>query len=310
MDESSSSSHAALGPLADAVFVGDRGLGVLARPQAPARDARPDPAPNDDENADGDEVETDEITGVETTGHEWDGIRELNNPLPDGGSTRSMHHPVLGGLVGPLPGLAMVNGYTRGPGLGPTGRAREQMAAARLAQAPGPTGSPRRTAGDHGRSRPPAFATAGGQAPSTPTARPATASAAPARASIRRSPTTTGCGAARRARSRTRSPTASATATTRTRRQRDAGLRRRRHADPRADRATSRSMCSALAGREHDAAEARGQPNCSPRTAPPATGRTARATRSSARPTSPTPSGSTAARGSRSQPRSGSRSRA
>ncbi|MCL4144699.1 UNVERIFIED_CONTAM: hypothetical protein GTU68_040112, partial [Idotea baltica] len=24
----------------------------------------------------------DETTGVETTGHEWDGIRELNNPLP------------------------------------------------------------------------------------------------------------------------------------------------------------------------------------------------------------------------------------
>jgi len=27
-------------------------------------------------------VEKDEITGVETTGHEWDGIKELNNPLP------------------------------------------------------------------------------------------------------------------------------------------------------------------------------------------------------------------------------------
>ncbi len=27
-------------------------------------------------------VERDEITGVETTGHEWDGIKELNNPLP------------------------------------------------------------------------------------------------------------------------------------------------------------------------------------------------------------------------------------
>jgi cytochrome c oxidase cbb3-type subunit 3 len=27
-------------------------------------------------------IETDELTGVETTGHEWDGIRELNNPLP------------------------------------------------------------------------------------------------------------------------------------------------------------------------------------------------------------------------------------
>jgi len=25
----------------------------------------------------------DEVTGVETTGHEWDGIRELNNPLPN-----------------------------------------------------------------------------------------------------------------------------------------------------------------------------------------------------------------------------------
>lgn len=26
--------------------------------------------------------EIDDVTGVETTGHEWDGIRELNNPLP------------------------------------------------------------------------------------------------------------------------------------------------------------------------------------------------------------------------------------
>lgn len=26
--------------------------------------------------------ETDEVTGVETTGHEWDGIKELDNPLP------------------------------------------------------------------------------------------------------------------------------------------------------------------------------------------------------------------------------------
>ena len=28
------------------------------------------------------EKHKDEITGVETTGHSWDGIRELNNPLP------------------------------------------------------------------------------------------------------------------------------------------------------------------------------------------------------------------------------------
>ncbi|WP_332691858.1 cytochrome-c oxidase, cbb3-type subunit III, partial [Devosia sp.] len=26
--------------------------------------------------------EIDQVTGVETTGHEWDGIKELNNPLP------------------------------------------------------------------------------------------------------------------------------------------------------------------------------------------------------------------------------------
>ena len=28
------------------------------------------------------EKHKDEVTGVETTGHSWDGIRELNNPLP------------------------------------------------------------------------------------------------------------------------------------------------------------------------------------------------------------------------------------
>ena len=28
------------------------------------------------------QIETDNETGVETTGHEWDGIKELNNPLP------------------------------------------------------------------------------------------------------------------------------------------------------------------------------------------------------------------------------------
>ena len=29
-----------------------------------------------------DKKHIDEISGVETTGHEWDGIRELNNPMP------------------------------------------------------------------------------------------------------------------------------------------------------------------------------------------------------------------------------------
>ena len=34
-------------------------------------------------------IEKDEVTGTETTGHEWDGIKELNTPLPSGGSTPS-----------------------------------------------------------------------------------------------------------------------------------------------------------------------------------------------------------------------------
>lgn len=32
--------------------------------------------------AENEKMPVDEITGVETTGHEWDGITELDNPLP------------------------------------------------------------------------------------------------------------------------------------------------------------------------------------------------------------------------------------
>ena len=32
--------------------------------------------------ADTHKKEIDRVTGVETTGHEWDGLKELNNPLP------------------------------------------------------------------------------------------------------------------------------------------------------------------------------------------------------------------------------------
>jgi hypothetical protein len=42
------------------------------RPASPSR--RTDPWPT--------RKEIDEVSGVETTGHEWDGIKELNNPLP------------------------------------------------------------------------------------------------------------------------------------------------------------------------------------------------------------------------------------
>ena len=29
-----------------------------------------------------DHKEKDELSGVETTGHDWDGLKELNNPAP------------------------------------------------------------------------------------------------------------------------------------------------------------------------------------------------------------------------------------
>lgn len=37
---------------------------------------------NDDQNQNTDKKEIDDVSGVETTGHEWDGLKELNNPLP------------------------------------------------------------------------------------------------------------------------------------------------------------------------------------------------------------------------------------
>ena len=38
--------------------------------------------PLEDDDDGGQSVEVDELSGAETTGHEWDGLKELNNPLP------------------------------------------------------------------------------------------------------------------------------------------------------------------------------------------------------------------------------------
>ena len=59
--------------------------------------------------------ETDEVTGVDTTGHEWDGIRELDNPLPRwwlymfwAGIAAAVVYWVL------MPAWPGLHGYTRG----------------------------------------------------------------------------------------------------------------------------------------------------------------------------------------------------
>ena len=78
----------------------------------------------------------DEISGVETTGHEWDGIRELNNPLP-----RWWLYVLYASIVWAvgywiaMPAWPHFWGYTAGV-LGHSDRARvaEKLAAAREAQ--------------------------------------------------------------------------------------------------------------------------------------------------------------------------------
>ena len=62
-----------------------------------------------------DKRERDEITGVDTTGHEWDGVKELDNPLPRWwlyifytSIVASVIYWVL------MPAWPLVNGYTKG----------------------------------------------------------------------------------------------------------------------------------------------------------------------------------------------------
>ena len=81
--------------------------------------------------------EVDDITGVETTGHEWDGIKELNNPLPRWwlwtfygciavGLGISVLYPAWPLFGGPTPGVL---GYSTRTELS------NDLAAAQLAQA-------------------------------------------------------------------------------------------------------------------------------------------------------------------------------
>lgn len=78
----------------------------------------------------------DELSGIETTGHEWDGIRELNNPLPKWWLYIFYATVIwsLGYYVA-YPAIPLISGYTKGV-LGYSSRAEvaKDVAAAKEAQ--------------------------------------------------------------------------------------------------------------------------------------------------------------------------------
>lgn len=81
--------------------------------------------------------EVDDVTGVETTGHEWDGIRELNKPLPKW--WLMTFYATIIWAVGywiVYPAWPTLNGYTKGLfGYSQRTVLADEIAAARAAQA-------------------------------------------------------------------------------------------------------------------------------------------------------------------------------
>jgi len=77
--------------------------------------------------------ERDDVTGVETTGHEWDGIKELNNPLPRWWLL-VLYACILYALVYTIfyPAWPTLSGYTKGL-LGYNSRAEYYQEAAKAA---------------------------------------------------------------------------------------------------------------------------------------------------------------------------------
>jgi cytochrome c oxidase cbb3-type subunit 3 len=62
-----------------------------------------------------DKKHVDELSGIETTGHEWDGIRELNNPLPNW--WRWIFYATVVWSIGyyvAYPSWPLISGYTQG----------------------------------------------------------------------------------------------------------------------------------------------------------------------------------------------------
>ncbi len=84
-----------------------------------------------------DKREIDDVTGAETTGHAWDGIKELNKPLPKW--WLMTFYACIVWAIGywvVYPAWPMLNGYTRGViGYSQRTVVKEELTAARAAQA-------------------------------------------------------------------------------------------------------------------------------------------------------------------------------
>ncbi|NQV45146.1 MAG: cytochrome-c oxidase, cbb3-type subunit III, partial [Rhodospirillales bacterium] len=84
-----------------------------------------------------DQKEIDQITGIETTGHEWDGVKELNNPLPNW--WRWILYATIVWSFGYwifYPAIPLVNDYTRGVfGYSSRANVATELSAAKVAQA-------------------------------------------------------------------------------------------------------------------------------------------------------------------------------
>ena len=86
----------------------------------------------------------DPVSGRETTGHEWDEIRELNNPLPLVARPALRDDRMVDPLLGGLPVWPLVSDYTRGLfGYSQRAAVIEEVAAARAARGAQVRRSPR-----------------------------------------------------------------------------------------------------------------------------------------------------------------------
>ena len=229
----------------------------------------------------------DAVTGVETTGHEWDGVKELNKPLPRWWLLT--FYATIVWAIGywiVYPAWPTLAGYTKGMlGYSQRDRGRDEVKPLRRPRkaAFATSSPPRRSTRSSATRICCALPSAAARPRSRPTARRATAGARRASTAIPTSTTTIGCGAARSRRSTRPSATASARTARMTRASQMPRFGLDKLLDGRADRRRGRVRAVAVGQVERRRPRSRGARRSLPTSAPPVTAATARASRSRAR---------------------------